>query len=131
MADLFDRSLGIGYTGDASILLMRFVLARDLVPHPRLDQCSNGFDAEGGTLLLGDEHIFANPGDRSRGLDGGRDLIKIRWRHCCVLCGTPRAGSIVLGCFHPDTPPWRDRRRLPRNEPWGPRQPGPERGPLG
>ena len=56
---------------------VRLVLTRDLVFHPGLDQCSNGCNAEGGTLLLGDDHVFADPRDRSRRLDGGQHRIGV------------------------------------------------------
>ena len=56
---------------------VRLVLARDLVLHSRLDKCSDGCNAESGNLLLGDDHVFADPGDRARRLDGGQHRIGI------------------------------------------------------
>jgi len=78
MADFFDRSLGIGYAGGSLILFaVRLGLARDLVPHSRLDKCSDCRNAERGNLLLGHDHVFADARDRARRLDGGQHRIGI------------------------------------------------------
>src|SRR6185437_15901387 len=110
------------------------MLARDLAPHSRLRKCSDGRYAESGNLLLGDDHIFADPRNRARRLDGGQRRAGLRGRRCRVLCGTRRAGGLVLldqrltrvpvlGGLHPDPAARRHGRRLSRqtDEPRGPR----------
>ena len=69
MADFADRSLGIGYTGGSTLL---FVLpdgdAGAVVLVARLHLGGDGEHAEGGSLLLGRHHIFADARHRARRL---------------------------------------------------------------
>ncbi|MGY4499441.1 putative membrane-anchored protein [Bradyrhizobium sp. GM24.11] len=73
MADFFDRSLGIGYTGGSSILLA-CVLCSLAIWYFTLGSINvqTVCNAESGNLLLGDDHVLADPRDRARRLDRGQ-----------------------------------------------------------
>src|ERR1700756_843136 len=68
MADFFDRSLGIGYTGGSSILLA-CVLCSLATWYLTLGSINvQTVATPSGTLLLGNDHVFADPRDRARRL---------------------------------------------------------------
>jgi repeat uncharacterized protein DUF347 len=85
MADFADRSLGIGYTGGSALLAR--VAACDagaLVLVAGLDLGRDGQHAEGRGVLLGGNHVFTNPRNGARRLDGRRHRPRLRRRRAGV-----------------------------------------------
>ena len=69
LADYCDRSLGIGYTGGSTILLICVIgVASDLALVDREHIDRNGEYTEGGGVLLGDDHVLADTRDGTRRL---------------------------------------------------------------
>ena len=69
LADYCTRSLGIGYTGGSTILLIsRDCVASDLALVDREHLDRNGEYAEGRDLLLGDDHVLADARNGTRRL---------------------------------------------------------------
>ena len=72
LADYCTRSLGIGYTGGSTILLiLRDRVASDLALVDREHIDRNGEHAEGRDLLLGHNHVLADARHRARRLGRG------------------------------------------------------------
>ena len=69
LADFVDRSLGIGYPGGSSILFVLLLGARSLVLVARLRLGRYGHEAQGGDVLLGDDHVLPDTGHGARRLD--------------------------------------------------------------
>ena len=71
MADFADRSLGIGYTGGAALLLFCVLaLAGALVPSAGTISVDTVSTPRVESLLLGDDHLLADARHRARRLDG-------------------------------------------------------------
>lgn len=73
MADFFDRSLGIGYTGGSSILLACVVCSL-AIWYLTLGSINVQTVA---TPKVGDDHFFTDFRDRARRLDCGQYRIRI------------------------------------------------------
>ena len=72
LADYCNRSLGIGYTGGSTILLILVIcVASDLALVDREHLDRNGEYTEGGGVLLGDDHVLADARDGTRRLGRG------------------------------------------------------------
>ena len=129
MADFADRSLGVGYTGGSSILLICLLatlglwyqtlgsISVDTVDTPRAEVC-----------LLGRHHVFANAGNGAWRLDRGSDRPRLRRRRDGIRrrVGISRggispyayiAGHVVLDGVHCDPAARGDRWRLARQTP--------------
>ena len=71
LADFADRSLGIGYAGGSLLLLSCLLIALGLWRWSEgTVAVEHRVDAEGGGVLLGDDHAFADPGHRAGRLAG-------------------------------------------------------------
>jgi uncharacterized membrane-anchored protein len=70
LADFADRSLGIGYAGGSSLLLALLLGSLRLASHPWLRVGKHGQLAQGGSLLLVDDHVLPDAGHRAGRLDG-------------------------------------------------------------
>lgn len=69
MADFADRSLGIGYAGGSTLLLVLLLVTLGLWYWSWLDFGGHREHTESGNVLLGGHHLLANPRHRTGRLD--------------------------------------------------------------
>ena len=125
IADFVDRSLGLGYLGGSSILLIAVVasLAVWRLSEGTVSVSTVATPRSRGVLL--DHHlVFADPGNRAWGLDGGHEPSWVRGRRSCFRRGdcidrralsfhASLASRLVLDGLHPYEASWGDAWRPP------------------
>ena len=118
LADFADRSLGIGYTGGASLLFC-LLMASLAIWYRITGLCFSGYGefSESRNVLLDNDHVFPDLGYRTGRLDGQHGGTGIQWRGNrlqrpsgsrgrTLLLDKNIQNSAFLGRVHPYATPW-------------------------